>query len=125
VRQIDSMNRPGEVTTSELEASQVFAAHVGGIGAAATTSAVNERRRRRTPARMRAGPVTQPPVIPTGGAVWRHRIMCDGGANPNPGPTGCGVMVATGELTTDIAPGCKRKKTGDESTHVPCTCGLD
>jgi hypothetical protein len=37
-RRIDIMDRPGEVTTSELEASQVFAAHLGGIGAAATTS---------------------------------------------------------------------------------------
>jgi hypothetical protein len=38
---------------------------------------------------------------------------------------GMWVTVATGEFTTDIVPGCKRKKTGDPSAHVPCTCGLD
>jgi hypothetical protein len=44
VKRIGSMDRPGEMTSSELEASQVFAAHFGGIGAAATAATVNERR---------------------------------------------------------------------------------
>jgi hypothetical protein len=95
VKRIGSMDRPGEMTSSELEASQVFAAHLGGIGATATAAAVNERRRRRT-TRMRAGPVVSLPAAPAG--VWKHRIMCDGGGSPNPGPTGCGIAVATGNL---------------------------
>ena len=73
--------------------------------------------------RIRAGPVISIPETPA--ADWKHHIMCDGGASPNPGPTGCGITVATGKFATDIVSGCKRKKTGEPSSHVPCTCGLD
>jgi hypothetical protein len=68
------MDRLGEMTSSELEAIQVFLAHLGGIGATATAATVNERRQRRT-TRMRAGPVVSLPAAPVG--VWKHRIMCD------------------------------------------------
>ena len=89
VKRIDSMSQPGEMI------SQVFAAHLGGIGATAAAATIRERRRRRT-MRIRAGPVISIPETPA--ADWKHRIMCDGGASPNPGPTGCGITVATGKF---------------------------
>ena len=124
VKRIDSMSQPGEMTSSELETSQVFAAHLGGIGATAAAATIHERRRRRT-TRMRAGPVISIPEAPA--ADWKHRIMCDGGGSPNPGPTGCGITVATGKFATDIVPGCKRKKNrGAELSYpVHLRFGLD
>jgi hypothetical protein len=49
-----------------------------------------------------------------------HRIFCDGGAEPNPGPVGSGITVGKKEsYATHKAEGCNRKATGT------CECGLD
>ena len=53
------------------------------------------------------------------GPSWT-RVFSDGGANPNPGPTGCGYTVATGRFSTRkrTDPPCQRKALLVATEHV-------
>jgi ribonuclease HI len=117
VHRIQGMSEAGAITTSEQESSEVFAAHLASIGGKESEATATERATRGTS--RKSMPRRRPPPSTIASTRWRYRIFCDGGAAPNPGPTGAGITVASGPFTTDIKIGCERKRTGI------CTCGID
>ena len=101
VRALPAVTRPlgmalgGSRTTTEGDSAEVFREHLSSMGGCEQDSTKLEREERELRWAKRGEVLNPPAGISFDGTP--HRIFCDGGADPNPGPVGSGITVGKKE----------------------------